>query len=417
LFNHGDFDTHEKAVKAYNDFVNEIGKEDTLYSLNGTDKYEFLFNSEPVAELTGHEFEKVEGKTLREQVNEFFDSIGNKVNSVFGEVILDNRAFKNDIAHGVGREKIAAFKALPQILKKGIEVLPMGSYKENPNIKSGMIAAPINISEKEYIAIAVIRKKDENNNRLYLHEVTLKEKLLDSNNSPIIQDINTNQEVNPPNSVFVTKSGIEDNSTWYANQGEVTKVLQNIVTAKQNAKNYSFLTSDNFSKQNQEKEAIGKQIRYDIEQLLKPLGITVGQLSELEERFGIKGLFNPAMLKNYGKNISDIIKVAQGVEGDFALSEEFGHLIELAMRGEPIMQRLTNYLSNNEDIVKSIFDREGSEQYDLYLKKYNNRQDLMLREAIGKLLGQTIVKNERLKIESTEKLNILQRFIRVIKNL
>ncbi|MDR1226788.1 MAG: hypothetical protein LBK47_07825 [Prevotellaceae bacterium] len=102
---------------------------------------DFLLNAEPVARLTGNEFEKIEGKTLKEQVNEFFNSIGNGVISAFGNVLLDNKAFKSDSAHGLSREKIATFKALPSILNKGIAILPFKEHKAG--VKSGMIAAPI----------------------------------------------------------------------------------------------------------------------------------------------------------------------------------------------------------------------------------------------------------------------------------
>ena len=174
-------------------------------------QYDFLFNGKPVAELTGKEFEAKEGVTLKQQVNDFFNFIGNKVNSTFGEVILDNRAYKDDSSHGQGREKVSAYKALPEILKNGMEVLPMGQHKADIKLKSGMIAAPITIDGKEYIAVAVVRQNKEGDNRLYVHEVTLKEKLLDSSSNPVLSE-----------------------TTQATNQGAIAKVLQNIVDAKNN---------------------------------------------------------------------------------------------------------------------------------------------------------------------------------------
>jgi hypothetical protein len=99
-------------------------------------QYEFLFTGEPVAQLTGNEFEKQEGKTLKEQVMEFFNSINNRCNSVFGTVFLDKRAFKNDFVHGINRVKVASFKAIPNILKNGIEILEKKEHKAG--IISGM---------------------------------------------------------------------------------------------------------------------------------------------------------------------------------------------------------------------------------------------------------------------------------------
>ena len=176
----------------------------------------FLLNGAPVITLTGNEFAKIEGITLKEQVMAFFNSIGNTAISVFGEVILDNKAFKSDSAHGMGRNKIVAFRALPEILSKGIEILPMGYHKASePNVKSGMIGAPIRIAEKEYVAVAVIRQNKEGDNRLYVHEVTLKEKILEDNrdfNQPILDNSN---RLDP-----------------LYQQGDIAKVLQNILSTK-----------------------------------------------------------------------------------------------------------------------------------------------------------------------------------------
>jgi len=175
-------------------------------------QYDFLFNGKSVADISGKEFEKKEGVTLKQQINNFFNSIGNKANSVFGEVTLDNKAFKDDSFHGLGREKVITFKALPEILKNGIEVLPMGKHKAGENTTSGMIAAPITIDGKEYVAVAVVRQNLEGNKRLYVHEVTLKEKLLDGSSKPALLE----------------------NPTQATNQGAVAKVLKDIVDAKNN---------------------------------------------------------------------------------------------------------------------------------------------------------------------------------------
>jgi hypothetical protein len=179
------------------------------------EQYHYLFESEAVVRLTGMEFEKRENTTLKEQINRFYNSFGNKSQSAFGEITLDNRSFKDDSAHGLSRAKIAAFKALPEILNSGIPILPLKEHKGN--IRSGMIAAPIIIAEQEYVAVAVIRQNKENNNRLYVHEVTLKEKLL------LLKQKNLNDSSNP-----VLRN------TTANHQGDIAKVLNNIVSAKNN---------------------------------------------------------------------------------------------------------------------------------------------------------------------------------------
>ncbi|NCC68257.1 MAG: hypothetical protein EOM14_08730 [Clostridia bacterium] len=71
----------------------------------------------PVADLSGTEFSK-SSIGIIEQVSEFFKSIGNKVTrSGFGDVILDKRGVKNDVAHGLGRAKAITFAAIPDVIQ------------------------------------------------------------------------------------------------------------------------------------------------------------------------------------------------------------------------------------------------------------------------------------------------------------
>ena len=140
---------------------------------------EFLLNGKPVAILSGSEFSRKEGITLTQQVAEFYSSIGNKaVSPAYGEVILDKKGVDDDFAHGVSRVKAVAFAAVPQIIEKGIVILPFGKHKAEENVISAMVAAPILIGSKDYIGVVVLRKRHDIN-KLYVHEVTVKEKLLE----------------------------------------------------------------------------------------------------------------------------------------------------------------------------------------------------------------------------------------------
>jgi hypothetical protein len=68
-----------------------------------------------------------------------------------------------------------------------------------------MVAAPIQIADKEYVGVVVLRKRQEVN-KLYVHEVALKEKLLADSSNPT-QSLATNS-------------------------GNIAKVLQNIISTK-----------------------------------------------------------------------------------------------------------------------------------------------------------------------------------------
>jgi hypothetical protein len=127
----------------------------------------FLLNGVPVSKLTGNEFVKKEGVTLTQQVTEYYCSIGNKALSpVYGEIIF--------------------------------------------------------IDTEEFTCVVVIRQYASGNKKLYVHEVSLKQKLLDSSSNPTLISA-TNQEVKPCSST--------DYSSLTC-QGNIAKVLQKILSAK-----------------------------------------------------------------------------------------------------------------------------------------------------------------------------------------
>ena len=191
--------------------------------LSLSEQKNFLLNSMPVSVLTGNEFAKKDGVTLTQQVTEYYNSIGNKASSpVYGEIILDKQSVEDDFAHGVGRKKAIAFAAVPEVIGKGIVIMPLGKHKENEKRLSAMIAAPIAIETEEFVCIVVIRQYASGNKKLYVHEVSLKQKLLDDGSNPALIPA-TNQEVMPYSSTDC------DNPI---HQGNVAKVLQKIISAK-----------------------------------------------------------------------------------------------------------------------------------------------------------------------------------------
>jgi len=136
-----------------------------------------LLNGEPVICLSGEEFLPKEGMTFIEQVSDFFSKQGGVANSPFGEVTLDKKGIKNDMAHGIGRLKACSFAAIKDVLENGVVINPMKQYhtnqKKNP---TGMIAAPIMIGDEKYVCVVEVIANRQIN-RLYVHEVTLTKNL------------------------------------------------------------------------------------------------------------------------------------------------------------------------------------------------------------------------------------------------
>lgn len=136
---------------------------------------DFLEKTAPVANLTGHEFQK-DGVRLTDKVSAYFNSLGNIAhNEELGDVILNLEGIRDSIAHGIGRLKASAFMAVKDVIENGFIFNRETNWK-NRNYDSAVIVAPISINNTDYICEAVITRRP-NENRFYLHEVEIKETL------------------------------------------------------------------------------------------------------------------------------------------------------------------------------------------------------------------------------------------------
>lgn len=138
-----------------------------------------LLSDTPVCELTGNEFEKIEGKTFFQQVKDYFRILGKVITTQFGEVYVDDKGIKNDIHHGMSRTKAVAFAAIKPTLENGTVILPLDYYAiHGKKQKTGVIAAPITIKSEKYICVVMVID-NTTTNRLYVHEVFLTKNLFE----------------------------------------------------------------------------------------------------------------------------------------------------------------------------------------------------------------------------------------------
>lgn len=124
---------------------------------------------DPVAQISGTEFEKGE-KNLITQVTEFFNDLGNRAyNPQLGSVTLDRKGAKSDLGHGLGRKKAASFAAVPDVLARGYVV----DYQENwkgRGYDTAVVAAPVRIGDEECL-MGIVLNRNSPKNRFYVHEV------------------------------------------------------------------------------------------------------------------------------------------------------------------------------------------------------------------------------------------------------
>lgn len=138
----------------------------------------FALTGNPVASITGNEFPKTE-KHIVDDVAEYYQKeYGGKItHPELGDILLDYKGVKNDYRHGIGRLKCASFICVPQVILKG-QIYAVEKNRKGKGYDTYCIIAPVEINGKRYIEEVIIKSSKEKN-RLYLHEVEIKEKLED----------------------------------------------------------------------------------------------------------------------------------------------------------------------------------------------------------------------------------------------
>lgn len=140
-------------------------------------KKDYLLSKNYAIELTGDEFSRKEDMTLTEQVEEYFNNENNVVVSpFFGKVVLDKKGVEDSLAHGMGRLKAIAYASVKDVINKGV-ILDIDENHKERGYNSYVVAAPIKIKDEDYIC-EVVLKKNKNETRFYLHEVTEQKKFL-----------------------------------------------------------------------------------------------------------------------------------------------------------------------------------------------------------------------------------------------
>lgn len=170
----------QEAGDRYKEGWEKTGKGEK-YQLKDPDKvteaqieknYDIVRNMKPVITLQGDEFTRRDIK-ISEQIMDFYNSLGNVVhNEVVGDILLNKRSAKDDIAHGVGRLKSITFKSVPFVLEKG-KVLQYQKNWKGRSYDTATIGARVDVAggdqSGEYYVVCIV-KVDETN-RMYLHEV------------------------------------------------------------------------------------------------------------------------------------------------------------------------------------------------------------------------------------------------------
>lgn len=137
-----------------------------------------VLQGEPVAVLRGDEAPQGYPLLRAWATKVFKDAGGQAVNPELGAVVLDERAVRDSMAHGMNPFKAAAFAAVPRILEQGV-VVAEGRAND---VQSYFVSAPVQIKGVDDIVTVLVRQ-DVNSRRMYLHSVITKENLLKARDS------------------------------------------------------------------------------------------------------------------------------------------------------------------------------------------------------------------------------------------
>lgn len=144
--------------------------------------------------------------------------------------------------------------------------------------------------------------------------------------------------------------------------------------------------------------------------ILAAHGVSIGTLTELEERLGANGVTDFSQAEVAANGMIEMIRLAEGIKGEKALPEEFAHFaLEALGSNNPLVTRLINLL-----VDKGLVQEILGEDYEQYQQAYKGDEVRLAKEAAGKLLAKHLLQAETIPAKPYK--NLLQRIISSIKN-
>lgn len=264
---------------------------------------------------------------------------------------------------------------------------------------------------------------DENN------EPTLRSLLQKTNFSDIIPESKVLERLN--REIGYYKRGMDRPTLWVNNDENYQKLLQKVISFNQTsdfrddyvAKIIKIQDTESprifigvkVEKRNRlnsidaDKMAYNANLNSRLRDILAANGIAVGALTDLEKRMGINGVTDFDVARTAANGMIEMIRLANGIEGEKALPEEFAHFAIEAMGESPLINRLINNLSSNGLIGEILGD-----EYETYNTLYKGDTAKLAKEAAGKLLAKHLLKSEPIGQKPYK--NLLERVISAIKS-
>ena len=264
---------------------------------------------------------------------------------------------------------------------------------------------------------------DENN------EPTISSLLKKTNLSNVISESKVLEKLNKDIGYY--KNGTNRPALWLNNDENYQKLLQKAISFNKNSdfkddyiakiikiqdkESSRVFIGVKVEKRNRLNSIDANKMEYNtalnnrLREILAANGITVGALTDLEKRMGINGVTDFDVARNAATGLIEMIRLANGIEGEKALPEEFAHFAIEAMGESPLINRLINNL-NSSGLIGEIL----GDEYDTYNTLYKGDTARLAKEAAGKLLAKHLLKSEPIGQKPYK--NLLERVINAIKS-
>ena len=275
---------------------------------------------------------KPTGKAPSVLYEEYFKSLGENIYSeIYGDIAIKKSSTRSEIRHGNTAEKIASMEAIPTVIDQGkvIAILDKGA-----GVERLVIAAPIVIGKTDYL-MGVMLQRDAQNQRLYLHNVVLKEKTTNS------------QEVD-----LLTTGTYNENDRLF-----ITSILQKVLSV--NTSEEKNITKADLR---ETKYEIDDDVRYDV------VNPTTSSKNKKDLRFGKYGL-------KKGEKITD---------SDRANDEGFKKSVE---RSKDEEQKRKEKEKKAKEAVEALFLNEVRTYTKTDFKNAFSRAGEIAESVIGEILN------------------------------
>ena len=123
-------------------------------------------------------------------------------------------------------------------------------------------------------------------------------------------------------------------------------------------------------------------LRSSILSYLNNLGFDIEENSTVDN----PSRFSPLEATENANKLKVMIRMAKDYSTS-ELTEEFSHLMIEGLHNHPLVQRLLNTIT--DDVIRDTL----GDQYEEYVSKYDNNEELLKKEAAGKILSEAIMNN------------------------